>query len=121
MAIRILNEGINLTKDDYEELEEYGISKENVQAAYKEASRILDKFFYIKVKQLGNYGFGNDRIPYDTLLKIYNSIDWDEDSTEEDEDTGKLLIYCNKDFPEAGDFGTITIGDGIFAVTYNEL
>lgn len=120
MAIRILNESINLTKDDYKELESYGISESNVRSAYYGAHKILDKYG-ISVDTLGIYGFGNKHIPYDKLLKIYKSIKWDEDFTEKDEETDKLNIYCNREFPEAGTFGLITIGDGIFAVTYNEL
>ena len=113
MAIRILNESIDLTKDDYEELEDQGIERDWINTAYKEAHRILDKFG-VEVEILGYYGFGNRNVPDKILKKLYNSIEWDEDYSEDG------YIGCVKDFPDAGEFGVITIDGNTFAVAYNE-
>ena len=116
MAIRILNEGIDLTKDDYEELEDQGIERDWINSAYKEAHRILDKFG-IEVETIGYYGFGNRNVPNRIIKKIYDSIEWDEDYSEDysDDEYG-----CVKEFPDAGEFGAIAIDGNVFVVAYAE-
>lgn len=125
--IRLLESENNygLTKDDFDELRDYGITRKNVRNAYNMAHKILDKY-NIEVSLVGLYGFGNEDIPEDVMLNIYKSIDWDEDDSDIDEDSGEInYVFANKEYEPAGEFGFLNLSNegygNSFVVSFNEL